>query len=172
MRIAYGYRVKETNDPFLTDVEIAVEQFSLSTAPGGFLVNLVPSRAYLFDVICRDVLPNSWTVQHVPAWFPGAGFKHTAALWAESLVNMVEQPYQFVKQQMVGKQIFLSHFSLNALLPLRLQELHRHPLRLASSRSRRRPPPTKSTKSNGPQLHYIRVVRIRQVLFFPDQCRT
>ena len=47
MRIAYGYRVKENNDPFLTGVEIAVEQFSLSTAPGGFLVNLVPSRVYL-----------------------------------------------------------------------------------------------------------------------------
>jgi cytochrome P450 len=84
MRIAYGYRVKETNDPFLTDVEVAVEQFSLSTAPGGFLVNLVPS------------------LRHVPAWFPGAGFKHTAVLWAESLVNMVERPYQFVKQQMAA----------------------------------------------------------------------
>ena len=60
MRIAYGYRVKERNDPFLTDVEIAVEQFSLSTAPGGFLVNLVPSRVYLFDVMRRNVLPNSW----------------------------------------------------------------------------------------------------------------
>jgi len=84
MRIAYGYRVKESNDPFLTDVEVAVEQFSLSTAPGGFLVNLVPS------------------LRHIPSWFPGAGFKHTAALWAECLVNMVEQPYQFVKQQMAA----------------------------------------------------------------------
>jgi hypothetical protein len=46
MRIAYGYRVKEKDDPFLTDVEVAVEQFSLSTAPGGFLVNLVPARVY------------------------------------------------------------------------------------------------------------------------------
>ena len=113
MRIAYGYRVKETNDPFLTQVEIAVEQFSLSTAPGGFLVNLVPSRVYLFDVIHRNVLPNSWTVtvRHIPAWFPGAGFKHTAALWAESLVVMVERPYQFVKQQMVDHKFFcrISH---------------------------------------------------------------
>ena len=108
MRIAYGYRVKESNDPFLTDVEVAVEQFSLSTAPGGFLVNLVPSRVYLFDFIHRNVLPNSRTVRHVPAWFPGAGFKHTAALWAECLVNMVEQPYQFVKQQMVVYK-FLCH---------------------------------------------------------------
>lgn len=110
MRIAYGYRVKESNDPFLTEVEVAVEQFSLSTAPGGFLVNLVPSRVYLFDIIHRNVLPNSWTVQHLPAWFPGAGFKHTAALWAECLVNMVERPYQFVKQQMVDHKFFFVAF--------------------------------------------------------------
>ena len=118
MRIAYGYRVKESNDPFLTDVEVAVEQFSLSTAPGGFLVNLVPARLYLFDVIRRKVFSNSWIVQHLPAWFPGAGFKHTAALWAESLVDMVEQPYQFVKQQMVDHKFILAHFSLITLLLL------------------------------------------------------
>ena len=114
MRIAYGYRVKESNDPFLTDVEVAVEQFSLSTAPGGFLVNLVPARVYLFDVIHRKFLSNSWTVRHVPAWFPGAGFKHTAALWADCLVNMVEQPYKFVKQQMVNNK-FLFHISHSTL---------------------------------------------------------
>jgi cytochrome P450 len=94
MHIAYGYQVKETEDPFLTAVELAVLQFSLSTAPGGFLVNLIPSLRYL------------------PAWFPGAGFKKTAALWAESLVNMVEQPYQYVKQQMAAgtaEPSFTSH---------------------------------------------------------------
>lgn len=118
MRIAYGYRVKESNDPFLTDVEVAVEQFSLSTAPGGFLVNLVPARVYLFDTIHRNVLPNKWTVRHIPAWFPGAGFKHTAALWAESLVNMVEQPYQFVKQQMVDHKFLyrITHSTLCCLV--------------------------------------------------------
>jgi len=83
MRIAYGYEVKE-KDPFLASVNRAVDQFSLSTAPGGFLVNLVPSLRYL------------------PAWFPGAGFKHTAALWAKSLINMVEEPYQLVKQKMAA----------------------------------------------------------------------
>jgi hypothetical protein len=51
MRIAYGYKVKESEDPFLTAVEVAVEQFSLSTAPGGFLVNLIPSCTYLVDAI-------------------------------------------------------------------------------------------------------------------------
>ena len=109
MHIAYGYQVKETEDPFLTAVELAVQQFSLSTAPGGFLVNLIPSRAYLFDSIHRNALSERWTVQYLPAWFPGAGFKKTAALWAESLVNMVEQPYQYVKQQMVDLIFFLDH---------------------------------------------------------------
>ena len=48
MRIAYGYEVKETKDPFLAAVDEAIEQFSLSTTAGGFLVNLVPARAYFF----------------------------------------------------------------------------------------------------------------------------
>lgn len=59
MRIAYGYQVKESQDPFLDSVGTAVEQFSLSTAPGGFLVNLVPSCTYLFDIIHRNPLSNS-----------------------------------------------------------------------------------------------------------------
>jgi hypothetical protein len=57
MRIAYGYEVKETKDPFLATVDETLVQFSLSTAPGGFLVNLVPARAYFFDANHRNALP-------------------------------------------------------------------------------------------------------------------
>lgn len=42
LRISHGYEVKENEDPFVTLADIATEQFSLSTAPGGFLVNLIP----------------------------------------------------------------------------------------------------------------------------------
>jgi len=101
MRIAYGYQVKEKNDPFLIAVDEAVEQFSLSTAPGGFLVNLVPS------------------LRHLPAWFPGAGFKRTAVLWAKSLTNMVEQPYQLVKQKMAAgtaEPSFTSHLLSDSVI--------------------------------------------------------
>ena len=73
MRIAYGYRVKESNDPFLTDVEVAVEQFSLSTAPGGFLVNLVPSRQYSFlGVFSLIIVWNSTTYTSL---VPGSRFQ-------------------------------------------------------------------------------------------------
>ena len=120
---------------------------------------------------------SSWTVRHLPAWFPGAGFKHTAVLWAESLVNMVEQPYRFVKQQMVGRTISfslyrISHSTFLLLPPHRLRELRNHPLLLASSKTLRRSLPSKNTKLNGLQLHYIRVVRIRHVYFIFPCSRT
>ncbi|KAF8187480.1 cytochrome P450 [Pholiota molesta] len=84
LRIAYGYKVKEKDDPFVNTADVAMEQFGLSTAPGGFLVNLVPA------------------LKHIPAWFPGAGFKKTAVEWAATLNEMVEEPYHFVKEQMAS----------------------------------------------------------------------
>ena len=43
LRITHGYEVKETNDPFVELADKATEQFSLATAPGGFLVDLLPA---------------------------------------------------------------------------------------------------------------------------------
>ncbi|GLB33469.1 putative cytochrome p450 [Lyophyllum shimeji] len=83
LRISHGYEVKEVGDPFVELADQATEQFSLSTAPGGYLV---------------DVLP---ILRHIPSWFPGAGFQRTAKLWAATLNQMVDQPHQFVKRQMV-----------------------------------------------------------------------
>ncbi|KAF9484052.1 cytochrome P450 [Pholiota conissans] len=82
LRISHGYKVKESDDPFVNMADIATEQFALSTAPGGFLVNLVP------------------VLKYIPSWFPGAGFKKTAAEWAVSLAKMANDPHQFVKEQM------------------------------------------------------------------------
>ncbi|KAF5387612.1 hypothetical protein D9615_000087 [Tricholomella constricta] len=84
LRISHGYEVKESRDPFIELADQATEQFSLATAPGGYLVDSLP-------VLC-----------HVPTWFPGAGFRRTAKLWAATLVEMVEQPHDFVKRQMAA----------------------------------------------------------------------
>jgi len=84
LRISHGYKVKEGEDPFVRMADIATEQFALSTAPGGFLVDLVPALRY------------------IPAWFPGARFKKTAAEWSKTLDEMAEGPHQFVKQQMAA----------------------------------------------------------------------
>jgi cytochrome P450 len=46
-----------------------------------------------------DILP---FLAMVPAWFPGAGFKHIAREWRGSLEKMVSAPYELVKDQMVA----------------------------------------------------------------------
>ncbi|CAA7266287.1 unnamed protein product [Cyclocybe aegerita] len=82
LRISHGYEIQENKDPFVTLADEATEQFSLSTAPGGFLVNLIPA------------------LRHVPGWVPGAGFKKTAASWAKTLAMMADGPHEWVKEQM------------------------------------------------------------------------
>jgi len=43
LRISHGYQVKEHQDPFVDLADKAVEQFSLSTATGAFMVDILPS---------------------------------------------------------------------------------------------------------------------------------
>ncbi|PPQ65600.1 hypothetical protein CVT26_000549 [Gymnopilus dilepis] len=93
LRITHGYEVKETNDPFVELADKATEQFSLATAPGGFLVDLLPALRY------------------VPLWFPGANFKRKALEWSKTLHDMVDGPYAFVKQQMASGSALVSYTS-------------------------------------------------------------
>ncbi|KAK0205274.1 cytochrome P450 [Desarmillaria ectypa] len=93
LHISHGYDTEEENDPFVTLAERATDQFSVSTAPGGFLVNHIPA------------------LRHVPAWFPGAGFQQKAKEWAETLENMVDRPYNFVKSQIAAGKAPLSLIS-------------------------------------------------------------
>ncbi|KAG1741078.1 cytochrome P450 [Suillus lakei] len=84
LRISYGYDVKENNDPFVDLADRALDQLSQSAVTGAFMVDIVPSLA------------------NVPEWFPGAGFKRLAREWHQTLEEMVDRPYQFVKDQMAA----------------------------------------------------------------------
>ncbi|KAG6879999.1 hypothetical protein C0992_008206 [Termitomyces sp. T32_za158] len=84
MRITHGYEALERNDPFVELADKALEQFSLAVAPGSHLVDVLPFLRY------------------VPSWFPGAGFKRQAKEWAATLVELVDQPYNFVKREMAA----------------------------------------------------------------------
>ncbi|KAF8631286.1 hypothetical protein AX15_002609 [Amanita polypyramis BW_CC] len=103
LRISHGYEVKENNDPFVELADKATEQFSLATAPGGFLVDFVPALRF------------------VPSWLPGAGFQKKAASWASTLSEMVEQPHNFVKQQ-IAAGTAASSFSSTLLESKRLSD--------------------------------------------------
>lgn len=52
-------------------------------------------------------------VKYIPAWFPGATFKHQAAKWRLELDRLVHTPYKMVRAQFVSKlPLFSSYRSL------------------------------------------------------------
>ena len=123
--ISHGYSVKEYDDPIVDIVEAAVSQFSECVEPGAYLVDMVPLCKSLF--LCWPVAGGinhvshslsrtgmCHTVQYVPNWFPGAGWKVKAKRFADTLTEMADVPHQFVKDQMVSRR---SSCSLD-LLPL------------------------------------------------------
>ncbi|KAG2056881.1 cytochrome P450 [Suillus hirtellus] len=84
LRISYGYEVKENNDPLIDVADRAMDQLSRSTDTGAFMVDIMP-----------------WLAK-VPEWFPGAGFKCLARKWRQTLEEMADVPYKFVKDQMAA----------------------------------------------------------------------
>ena len=83
MSVTYGISVKESNDPYISNVEEALKGIAEAGIPGAFLVDLIPSLKY------------------VPDWFPGAGFKRKAAYWRRVNAEVAEKPFQFVAEQVV-----------------------------------------------------------------------
>lgn len=84
LRVAYGYDIEESNDPFVHIANKAMDNFNRATAPGAFLVNQLPILLY------------------VPDWFPGAGFKKLGKLWAKDYWAMVDVPHNYVKEQLAN----------------------------------------------------------------------
>ncbi|RPD72903.1 cytochrome P450 [Lentinus tigrinus ALCF2SS1-7] len=85
LQLAYGYRASDPGGKELVKVvDDAMDGFSEMTKPNAFLVDVFPILRY------------------VPAWFPGAGWKHKAKLYREYLEEMLLAPFELVKQQMAA----------------------------------------------------------------------
>ncbi|KIJ70502.1 hypothetical protein HYDPIDRAFT_78129 [Hydnomerulius pinastri MD-312] len=80
--ITYGYVVRDEGDPYLKTAETALHYFSMTSAPGAFLVDSLPILKLL------------------PSWFPGTSFHKVAVKGKESLNEMTDKPYECVKAQM------------------------------------------------------------------------
>jgi hypothetical protein len=83
MKIGYGIAVKESDDPYISIAEEAMDGFTKAAVPGAFLVDSFPILKY------------------VPSWFPGAGFQKKAARWKEATNTMAEKPFRHVQEQLV-----------------------------------------------------------------------
>ena len=83
MDIAYGIKVQESGDRYISLVDEVVKAGIEIAIPGAFLVDLFPILVY------------------VPSWFPGAGFQKKAAHWRKLGATMVEKPFRYVQEQLV-----------------------------------------------------------------------
>ena len=90
MDIAYGIRVQKSGDPYLSLIEEALDGLSQAGTVGAFWVDLFP------------------ILKHVPSWFPGAGFQKKATHWREVNASMIEKPFRYVQEQLVGEYLFNS----------------------------------------------------------------
>jgi hypothetical protein len=83
MKIGYGITVQDSDDPYISNAERALNGIAEAGIPGTFLVDLFPILKY------------------VPSWFPGASFQKKAAGWRELLNKMAEKPFRHVQEQLV-----------------------------------------------------------------------
>ncbi|KAF7328084.1 hypothetical protein MKEN_00389700 [Mycena kentingensis (nom. inval.)] len=84
MSIAYGLNVLPTNDPHVELAQTFGEVMSKVVTPGRFLVENIPA------------------LKHVPAWFPGAGFKRQAQEWAKMTGNVRKVPFEAAKARIAS----------------------------------------------------------------------
>ncbi|KAJ6623187.1 cytochrome P450 [Mycena sp. CBHHK59/15] len=82
LKIAYGYKAQDQDDPLVRLVDDAMEQFSQMTVPNAYAVDTFPFLRY------------------VPQWFPGGAWKKKAAHNRDTLQTMLNKPYEWAKSQM------------------------------------------------------------------------
>ena len=85
MDIAYGIKVQESGDRYISIAEEVINGGNEAAIPGAFWVDFFPILAY------------------VPNWFPGAGFQKKAAHWRKLNTIMIEKPFRYVQEQLVGE---------------------------------------------------------------------
>jgi len=87
LKITYGYTAEaHGRDPLVDLAGQTMKTFAEATVPGKWIVDILPFLRYL------------------PEGFPGTGFQKIGRQMASTLNQCVEQPYEFVKQQMREKR--------------------------------------------------------------------
>ncbi|KDQ56874.1 hypothetical protein JAAARDRAFT_194819 [Jaapia argillacea MUCL 33604] len=83
LNVIYGHQVTSDDDEFLTIAEECGDLFANHLTAGG-------------GVWMVDVFP---FLKHIPAWFPGAGFKRKAVVWKAKFEEFAEKPFASFKSK-------------------------------------------------------------------------
>jgi len=102
MSITYGIDVRsEAGDRFLNANLEAAHTTAAALVPGKFLVDVIPIRACLCaQTVTYKRLTDPPTVQYIPDWFPGTGFKALAKETRDKFKIAIDGPFEYVKHAM------------------------------------------------------------------------
>ncbi|KAF5335273.1 hypothetical protein D9758_016229 [Tetrapyrgos nigripes] len=79
LRVTYGMTSEEDQDFYVKLVHRAIEPFHAAFNHGTYLVDYFPP------------------LKHIPAWFPGAGFKRNAKIWSQYAFDLRDKPWEKMK---------------------------------------------------------------------------
>ncbi|KAG6810412.1 hypothetical protein H0H92_011973 [Tricholoma furcatifolium] len=82
LEICYGHHVAEKGDEYVTLADKALAGASASGVFGSYMVDYIP------------------LLKHVPTWMPGANFKRQALKWRKFALEMLNQPFDMVKNRL------------------------------------------------------------------------
>ena len=98
--MSHGYITQtDGKDPLVQLIGTAAKDFYEATKPGKWFVDVFPFCGCLSTFLTN--LIRSLLVKYVPSWFPGAGFKKTAAQYRKVNMDQTDLPFQFVIKGMV-----------------------------------------------------------------------
>lgn len=87
LSIVYDIEALEENDPYLAAAEKIARAAVTILRHGTYLVDFLP------------------ILKHVPAWFPGAGFKRDALEWRKSVMDLLNNPYDAFHERRNSMQV-------------------------------------------------------------------
>jgi len=104
VQITYGIqideKVDEEGDNYVSLADKAMSNLARAGLFGTYMVVGFCSSITLFILIfpCKDYVP---ALKYLPPWLPGASFKRLASQWRALTLEMLNRPFDMVKQKMV-----------------------------------------------------------------------
>ena len=102
--IAYGHTATSADDELIMLADTVVREAMDTGSLAGTLVDFFPAREYSRIARAEGQLLTIHrpSVQYIPSWFPGGGFKRRAAWIRGMMRDMYDRPYAQAKADVVS----------------------------------------------------------------------
>jgi hypothetical protein len=108
----YGYQVKNEDDDMVDLFDQVMHDFAEGIMPGAHLVDIIPWRMSQYLILNPELFLTALSVDLLPSWLPGMGFKKQAEEQHNRLLRFVSVPFTFAKESVVSLVVTLANYTL------------------------------------------------------------